>query len=218
MAAASLAARKAALRLKRHDDWTEPGNLWALIVGRPGVMKTPAMSAALAPLERLEAAAADAFNDAAALHKAAALAAKIKADVAAQKAKDLLKKDHGADVSGLLLAGEEPAAPVRSRYIVNGPTWEKLHALLAENGDGLLMVRDEMRGWFLDMGREEKAEARAFFVASWSGGRFTVDRIERGTITAEDMRLSIIGAIQPGPLSHILRGSRGQASDDGLDQ
>jgi putative DNA primase/helicase len=35
--AASLAARHVAIRPRQRDDWTETGNLWALIVGRPGV-------------------------------------------------------------------------------------------------------------------------------------------------------------------------------------
>jgi putative DNA primase/helicase len=79
-----------------------------------------------------------------------------------------------------------------------------------------MMERDEMSLWFRAMGREENAEARRFFVAAWSGASFRVDRIERGTIMARDMRLSIIGAIQPGPLAHIMRGARSASGDDGL--
>lgn len=214
--AASLAARHVAVRLRRHDDWKETANLWALIVGRPGVMKSPAMRAALAPLESLEAQAADAFNAALSEHKVEALAAKLRAEAQTAEVKKVLKKDHSADVAALLAALEELPEPTRRRYIVNGPTWEKLHALLAENPGGLLMARDEMAGWLRAMGHEESAEARSFFVQGWSGGTFTVDRIGRGTVTAADMRLSIIGAIQPGPLAHVMRASRGGAGDDGL--
>jgi putative DNA primase/helicase len=205
-----------AIRLRQRDDWTEPGNLWALIVGRPGAMKSPAMRSALAPLERLERRAAEAHNDAMAQHRAEALAAKLKAEAQAAEAKKVLKKDRGASVADLLRDADDVPAPTRVRYIVNGPTWEKLHALLSENPGGLLMERDEMRGWFLDMAREEKAEARSFFVKAWSGGAFTVDRIGRGTVTAADMRVSIIGAIQPGPLSQVMRSARTAGGDDGM--
>lgn len=214
--AASLAARHVAIRLRRRDDWQETANLWALIVGRPGVMKSPAMRAALAPLERMEAQAAEAFNGAMSQHRAEALAAKLRAEAGATKAKQVLRKDSSADVASLLAAIEELPEPTRRRYVVNAPTWEKLHTLLAENPGGLLMVRDEMSGWLRDMGREECAEARSFCVQGWSGGAFTVDRIGRGTVTARDMRLSIIGAIQPGPLAQVLRSSRSGAGDDGL--
>lgn len=214
--AASLAARHVAVRLRRLDDWQENANLWALIVGRPGVMKSPAMRAALAPLERMEAQSAEAFNATLAQHKAEAMAAKLRAEARAGEAKKALKKDQGADVAAMLAAIEDMPKPTRRRYIVNGPTWEKLHALLSENPGGLLMVRDEMSGWLRTMAREESAEARSFFVQGWSGGSFTVDRIERGTITAVDMRLSIIGAIQPGPLGAVMHESSGGAGDDGL--
>jgi len=215
VAAASLASRHVAIGPRRFDDWTETANLWALIVGRPGVMKSPAMRLALAPLECLEALAADAFNEATTSYKADAVAAKVRAEALISKAKATIKKDATADVRGLLAAADEQPEPTRKRYIVNAPSWEKLHALLAEN-PGLLLVRDEMSGWLREMGHEQAAEARSFFVQGWSGGMFTVDRIGRGTITARDMRLSIIGAIQPCPLGHILRAARHGTNDDGM--
>mgnify|MGYP001260840835 CR=1 FL=1 len=216
VATAAMAARAVSLRMKRRDDWTEPGNLWGLIVGRPGVMKSPAMDAALRPLRRLEAAAAAAHRDAMREHERDRTVAKLRADAATAEARKLLRANASADVSELLNAAGTEDPPTCRRYVVNSPTWEKLHALLAENPGGLLMERDEMRGWFLDMAREENAEARSFFVKAWSGGEFKVDRIGRGTVMAREMRLSIIGAIQPGPLSSILRGARGLSGDDGL--
>lgn len=216
VATAAMAARAVCLRMKRRDDWTEPGNLWGLLVGRPGVMKTPAMDAAMRPLRHLEAAAAEEHSQTLREHEHGRTVAKLRAEAATAEAKKRLKRDPSADVTALLAASESSDAPTCKRYVVNSPTWEKLHALLAENPGGLLMERDEMRGWFLDMGREENAEARSFFVKAWSGGEFKVDRIGRGTVMAREMRLSIIGAIQPGPLSSILRGARGLSGDDGL--
>lgn len=214
--AATLAARRVSIRLRQRDDWVERGNLWALIVGRPGVMKSPAMKAALHPLDRLEAAAAEAFNADAARHKMTELARELRIDAQKKKAKALLAKNTSADVTELLEEIAEARVPARSRYIVNGPTWEKLHELMSQNPGGLLMARDEMSGWFSSMAREDQAEARSFFINAWSGGSFTVDRVQRGTITAPDLRLSIVGAIQPGPLLHVMRGARSGSGDDGL--
>ena len=36
------------------DNWTVTPNLWGLAVGVPGVMKSPALSEGLRPLERLQ--------------------------------------------------------------------------------------------------------------------------------------------------------------------
>lgn len=215
-AAASLAARSVCIRLRRHDDWTERGNLWAAIVGRPGVMKSPAMSLALAPIDRLEAQAGDSFTEAVAQHRAEALAARLRADTLAAAARKKLKDDPAADVGALLRATEDIPGPKRARYVVNAPTWEKLHAILAENEGGVLMVRDELGAWLRDMGREENAEARGGILQAWSGGTHTLDRIGRGVVVAKDMKLSIVGGVQPGPLARFVRQSRRGTGDDGL--
>lgn len=163
VAAASLVARRVAIRPQRRTDWTERGNLWALIVGRPGIMKSPAMAQALGPVERLEARAADAFNERAAQHRADALADKLRAELGRKEAAKLLAKDRGANVAHLLRDADDAEAPTRPRYVVNDLTYEKLGELLAENPDGVLSVRDEVRGLLLHLAREEMAQARAFF-------------------------------------------------------
>jgi hypothetical protein len=216
VAAASLVARRVRIAPQRRTDWFESGNLWALIVGRPGWMKSPAMSQALAPMDRLEARAAEAFNAQAAQHQAEAMAAKLRTEANVKAARAALKKDGGADVSALLAADDEGEAPTRRRYVVNDLTYEKLGEILAANPDGVLSVRDEMRGLLLSLAREECAPARAFYLQAWSGGRYTFDRIGRGTVTVDDARLSIIGGIQPGPLSELVLQARRGAADDGM--
>ena len=216
VAGASLVARHVGIRPQQRTDWLERGNLWALIVGRPGIMKSPAMAQALAPMERLEARAAEAFNAQAAQHQAEAMAAKLRAEASVKAARAKLKKDGGADVAALLTGEGERAEPVRRRYVVNDLTYEKLGEILAANPDGVLSVRDEMRGLFLSLAREESAPARAFYLQAWSGGRYTFDRIGRGTVTVDDARLSIIGGIQPGPLSELVQQARRGAADDGM--
>ena len=99
VAGASLVARHVGIRPQRRTDWIERGNLWALIVGRPGIMKSPAMSQALAPMDRLEARAAEAFNAQAAQHQAEAMAAKLRTEANVKTARAKLKKDGSADVA-----------------------------------------------------------------------------------------------------------------------
>lgn len=216
VAAASLVARHLRIAPQRRTDWFESGNLWALIVGRPGWMKSPAMSQALAPMDRLEARAAEVFNAQAAQHQSEAMAAKLRAEANVKAARAALKKNGSADVAALLSAEDEGDAPTRRRYVVNDLTYEKLGEILSANPDGVLSVRDEMRGLFLSLAREESAPARAFYLQAWSGGSYTFDRIGRGTVTIDDARLSIIGGIQPGPLSDLVQQARRGAADDGM--
>ena len=216
VAAASLVARHVGIRPQRRTDWIERGNLWALIVGRPGIMKSPALSQALAPMERLEAQAAEAFNAVFAHHQAEMMAGKLRADINLKTARAALSKNSGADVLALLAADDEQTAPTRRRYLVNDLTYEKAGEVLKENPDGVLLVRDEMRGLLLHLADEKQATARGFYLQAWSGGRYTFDRIGRGTLSVEDARLSIVGGIQPGPLSDLVKQARRGASDDGM--
>jgi putative DNA primase/helicase len=53
-ALSSLIGARAVIQPKARDDWQVVPNLWATVVGRPGVKKSPALSEALKPLHRLE--------------------------------------------------------------------------------------------------------------------------------------------------------------------
>jgi Protein of unknown function (DUF3987) len=51
----SIIGRKIGIRPQAKTDWTEYANQWALLIGRPGVLKSPAMEQALGPIRRLAA-------------------------------------------------------------------------------------------------------------------------------------------------------------------
>jgi Protein of unknown function (DUF3987) len=55
VALGSVVGRRIGVRPQRHTDWLEVSNMWGCIVGRPGMMKSPALGEALKPLYRLEA-------------------------------------------------------------------------------------------------------------------------------------------------------------------
>ncbi|MBC8138260.1 MAG: DUF3987 domain-containing protein [Fibrella sp.] len=62
VALSSVVGRRCGIKPKRHDDWLAVPNLWGMIVGKPGVFKSPALAEALKPLHRLESAARDRHN------------------------------------------------------------------------------------------------------------------------------------------------------------
>ena len=62
VALASIVGNQISIRPKRHDDWTVVPNLFGAIVGRPGVMKSPALGEAIKPLNRLMAEAREAYE------------------------------------------------------------------------------------------------------------------------------------------------------------
>ena len=91
--------------------------------------------------------------------------------------------------------------------------------MLKDNPNGLLLARDELMGWLRTMERDGHEGDRAFYLQAWTGkGRYSSDRVSRKQ-TAHQMCLSIIGGIQPGPLSEYVRDAVNHGSgNDGLMQ
>ena len=222
---AGVVGRKVGIRPKRQDDWLVVPNLWGGVVGRPGVMKTPALQEPLRPLKRLEVEAKKHFDQQAREHDAAEIVAEARKSAARDAAKKFLKAgDEDAEEKAMEAAlgavTEEREAPVRKRYIVNDCSVEKLGEILNENPNGVLVFRDELVGLLRSLDKEGQESARAFYLEAWNGnGRFTYDRIGRGTVDIEAACVSVLGGIQPGPLCEYLRqASKGGGGDDGLMQ
>jgi hypothetical protein len=218
-AAGNLIGRRCAIRPQAWSDWQEFPNLWGCIVGRPGMMKSPAMMAALAPVVRLEARALEEWTAAQGQWRAEAEIAKARAEARKGEATRALRKDPNAlvDVASFC-APDQDEAPILRRYTVASATVEALAEKLIENPRGLLVVRDELPGWLAGLDREDAAELRAFLMTGWNGkDGWTFDRIGRGHRRVPAVCLGVIGGAQPGPLGEYLRAAmRGGASDDGM--
>lgn len=91
-ALSSLLGHKVAIRPKRQDDWTVIRNLWGFIVGRPGMMKTPAVQQTTLPLKKFEHEAAERFKDERAEHDAVEIVEAENEKLARQEIKKALKE------------------------------------------------------------------------------------------------------------------------------
>jgi putative DNA primase/helicase len=217
---AAVIGRKIGIRPQGKTNWTVVPNLWGLIVGRPGVMKSPALEATSGPLDRLIAEALEDYERS----KNEALAAKAASDLrfeARQKeARKLLSQNHDADVSGLLIK-DEIEEPTLRRYKTNDTTAASLGEVLRANPNGVLVFRDEMVSLLKGLDREDNADQRGFFLTAWNGdSSYTLDRIGRGLhLHIEACCISLLGGTQPARLSgYIAQAVKGGAGDDGLIQ
>ena len=217
----SLIGRKVVIRPQIHNDWQETGNMWALLIGRPGVLKSPAMEEALWPLKQLSAKAEDAFKKARFTYDVAANVAKLRAQENIKKATKLLQNDPTADISDLIKSEEEAPEPTLQRYIANDTNVASLGVLLQQNPNGLMVFRDELVSLLGYLDQEENASERGFYLTAWAGNSsYTFDRIGRGLhLHIEGLCLSMLGSAQPGRISQYLsRAVRGGRGDDGLIQ
>ena len=218
--AGAIIGRQVGIRPKRFDDWLVIANLYGLVIGRPGLLKTPAIREALGVVHELEGLARREHADAMRAYDAAMKVEKIEAKVVNQKMeKDLKANPRLRDqlIQQLIESGDEQK-PVRRRYLVNDATVEKLGEVLRDNPIGVLVYRDELMGFMRAMEREGHEQDRAFYLEAWDGGgRFTYDRIGRGTIDIDACVLGIIGAVCPGPLSSWISSQASSGlGDDGL--
>jgi len=224
--AGALIGRKVGIRPKRHDDWTVIPNLWGGLVGMPASMKTPALETTLKPIKRLAAKAKTEHEEALKDHEfdRALYAARHKAlkEALQSKAKELISnKDAAGDLDGFKKEFEdleEPEEPTQKRYVTNDATIEKLAEILAENPDGILYYADELMRFLRGLDRAGREADRAFYLESWNGnGSFEVDRISRGSIFVPALCVSLLGGIQPGPLTqYVMDAAEDADKADGL--
>lgn len=214
VALGSVLGRKIGVAPETRTDWFEVASLWGCCVGRPGVMKTPAIGEALKPLHRFEVEAQKAYDADLADYDKRQQVWKLRKDAAEHRYKAALKKNPAAVIA---FNDPQPEAPVERRYITSDTTYEKLGEILAQNPNGVLAHRDELVSLLKTLDREEYAAARGFFLTAWGGKEpYTFDRIGRGRTHIEATCLSLIGSTQPGRLAeYVRRAVSGGAGDDG---
>src|ERR1700738_5408997 len=99
--AGALIGRKVLVRPPLEDDWAVVPNQWAMGIGRPGVMKSPAMDEALRPLKQLSCLAEQQFKADQLRYTVDAAAAKLRHDENLRAAAKIIKAHREADIGYL---------------------------------------------------------------------------------------------------------------------
>lgn len=212
----SLIGRKIGMYPKAHDNWLVVANLWGKLVGRPSLLKSPAINEIRAPIEKLIVSAMKAYEDELAEFEQERSWAKAKKSAYED---DLKKAARDKKASRPVYEPiVEPKEPSEKRFVTNDPTVEKIGEILLENPQGILLLRDELLGWLRLLDKPGREGDRQFYLEAWNGtGSFTIDRIGRGTLYIPALCISLMGAITPGPLSkYVLDAISGGYGDDGL--
>ncbi len=238
VALGTLIGRRVGIKPQQKTDWLEVPNVWGGFIGKPGMLKSPAMMEALKPLHHLEAEAAKAHAAALVDYQAALAEFKLHKSVKESVLKDALKKKVADKVVSLgevssiktmikeaqnedplgLGAGPEEPKPVRHR--TNDSSYEAIGALLVSNPAGLLVERDELVSLLKHLDREEQCVARGFYLSGWSGTQpYTFDRITRGHLHVEAVCIGVLGNTQPAKIAeYVRRANADGAGGDGLIQ
>jgi hypothetical protein len=212
---------RCAIKPKSRDDWQVIPNIWGGVVGNPAAKKTPSITAALKPLDRLIARAIKGHCEETETFQAEKVIFEAKQEAIESRIKSAAKKDNGKlDAIAKELQDHRQQAPqahTLRRYKTNDTTAEKLGELLRENPTGLLVLRDELVGLIASWEREGREGERAFYLEAWNGnGSFDTDRIGRGSIFIPNLCVSIFGGIQPDKLIGYLEQATNALANDGM--
>ncbi|MCH8852369.1 MAG: DUF3987 domain-containing protein [Planctomycetes bacterium] len=182
------------IQLKR--GWSEPSVLWCAIVGESGTLKSPAIDVALRRIRERQAKAMeefkldlDQYDREVEIHKV---------DMAEWR-KDGNKKGDPPPLP--------PDKPTSGRCWCSDTTVEALAAILGDAPRGMLVIRDELSGWFrsFDQYKCSKGTDVAHYLEMHRAGHLLVDRkSDRSTISVSRAAVSIAGGIQPATLRRAL--------------
>jgi hypothetical protein len=115
---------------------------------------------------------------------------------------------------------ERGEKPIQERLILSDATPEASQPILADNPQGMIVIRDEMSGWFGSMEQYSKkggggsSSARSFWLTAYNGGPYVIDRVGRGSLRIENLSICVLGGIQPSAAQMISEA----VVDDGLIQ
>ena len=217
----SVIGARCAIKPKAKDSWLVVPNLWGGVVALPSSKKSPAIDAAMRPLDRLAAKAKEEHQQAFEAFESDALVFKARKDAIEDEIKKEAKKPNGgnADIRADELRrfkAQSPEPPKLRRFRTNDATVEKLGEMLRDNPAGILALRDELVGMLASWDREGREGDRAFFLEAWNGtGSFDTDRIGRGSISIPNLCVSVFGGIQPDKLTEYLEQAAHALSNDG---
>ena len=217
---ATIGAR-CAIKPKARDSWLVVPNLWGGIVALPSAKKSPAIGAAMAPVDRLAATGQEAHRAELEAFETDRVVSEARRDAIKDAIKAEAKKPDGGNVEAKAdelrrHKADAPQPPTLRRYRTNDATVEKLGELLRDNPAGLLVLRDELVGLLASWDREGREGDRSFFLEAWNGtGSFDTDRIGRGSILIPNLCVSIFGGIQPDKLTEYLEQAAHALGNDG---
>lgn len=215
-----IGARCGIMPKQKDDSWIVYPNNYGVIIGDPGQMKSPSVSAVLQLLKPLEKKASQEYQEAMVMFESQKQVYSLEKNIL-RKSFSSAKSQQTKEKIGLDLAkleAKSPKEPRLRRYKTDDITIEKLGELLQHNKAGILVVPDEIVSLLNSFNKSGRESDRPFYLTAWNGDRsFCFDRIGRGTVNIEQLCVSIFGTTQPDKFARYLKTAL-EGENDGLVQ
>lgn len=218
-----LLGNKFLMYAKQRDNWTVTPNIWAMIIGAAGQLKTPVINEVTRFLRAIEDEFKLEFKKEKSAHTATVKA--LENQMKPQKQTQAKNKtvntppitQQQIDQLQIQLDQLNANPPKLKRRIIKDVTIEKLQMILGENPEGCLLLWDELVTFFTNLEKQGHETDRGFFLEAWTGtSSYTVDRVSRDSVIIDRLCLSIFGTIQPDVLIKQARQSIDKHGSDGF--
>ena len=193
-----------ARRVQATRSWLQPMTCWTCLVGLSGSGKTPSLDVVRRALSVVERSRQEENS-----------ARQLAHETRVERAKAALKK-WKEDIAAAVEAGQPPpvkpaeAQDVRPfvvpRLFVNDCTIERLAPLLEARPRGVIYVADELARLFQNLERYSGGSDRSFWLESWDGNSFVVERLGRPPVILRHLLVGVVGGFQPDLLARSFDG------------
>lgn len=179
-------------RLRLKPGWEVPPILWTAIVARSGDVKSPAIDVARNPVQARQKKALKQYEAQHRLYK-----------IELEKYE---RERHKFQCNKRNDIPERPTEPTAERYWCDDVTLEAVVARLQLQPRGLLLVRDELAGWFggFDRYAGGKGGDAPRWLETFGGRPLVIDRKLGGMTSIDRAAICITGSIQPAILKRVL--------------
>ena len=173
------------LNIQIKKGWLDNCTVWIACVASAGVGKSPSIGGITKTLEKLN-------------QKEQKLFAKEEKKFLEYKGLDKEEKKYQ----------DAPKDPVNKQFLANDITLEALTGLLAQNPNGVGVLKDELNGWVQDMNKYRDGSDLSFWLTSFNGGSYSSNRKTSGNTFVDSPFVPVIGGIQPSILSDLATSER----------
>ena len=193
-----------ARRVRASKPWSEPFTMWMTIVGCSGAGKTPGLDVTQRAVARVERNLKHLIGELRRAHESKIESAKAANKQWKEKVKEAIEA--GRKGPEMPADAEIPESFVAPRLYVSDSTIEKLAVLLQARPHGMLVIRDELAGLFLNLSRYSGGTDKEFWLEAWNGKPYTVERMNRPPVEVEHLLVGVTGGFQPDKLARSFDG------------
>lgn len=200
------------LQPKKYDDsWKVVPNFWCVVVGRPGMKKSPLLTEILQPLRIADKKLQDENHK----NELEYQTRKREYEQRQRHQEREYQKKLANQPSPGLVSEPPPPPPKSKRLLVTDVTTEKLAEIAVANPNGVAAVFDELSSLLGSFDKKGREGDRSFYLTAWNGdSSYNIDRIGRGTLHIERLCLSLFAGTQPGKIAPYIRQAQNQGRDD----